>query len=231
MISKWFELKPTAVALRENGLSIKAIEKQLGIPRSTLSGWFKDVMMDDTHIARLQKNKEEAWAKARVNSVIWHKAQKAARIAQANADAQRVLDRLVINNDLLDLAFAMLYFGEGSKSGGTSIASADPMILRFTLTTLERVYNLKRENIKCELHLRMDQDEDEIKRYWSEQLRIPLTQFTYAAYDKRSEGRATYDYYKGVCLLQCGNVAIQRKLISLYNLFCEKVSSLENLGA
>ena len=88
MISKWFELKPTAVSLRKNGLSINAIEEELGIPRSTLSGWFKDVVMEDTHKARLQKNKEEAWARARVNSAIWHKAQKAARLAQAEADAQ-----------------------------------------------------------------------------------------------------------------------------------------------
>lgn len=231
MKSKWFELKPTAVTLRKNGLSIKQIEKELGIPRSTLSGWFRDIIMDDTHIARLQKNKEEAWARARVNSVVWHKAQKAARIAEAEAQAQSVLDRLNINNDLLDLAFSMLYLGEGSKKGGTSIASSDPMILRFTLITLERVYNLNRTTIRCELHLRMDQNEDEIKQYWSEQLNIPFTQFKYVAFDKRSEGRTTYEHYKGVCLLQCGNIAIQRKLISMYNLFCEKVSSLENLGA
>jgi hypothetical protein len=77
----------------------------------------------------------------------------------------------------------------------------------------------------------MDQDEDEIKQYWREQLGIPIEQFKYAVFDKRSVGRVTYDHYKGVCLLQCGNIAIQRKLISLYNLFCEKVSSLNNLGA
>jgi len=105
------------------------------------------------------------------------------------------------------------------------------MIFRFTLIALERVYNLKQKNIRCELHLRMDQDEDEIKQYWREQLGIPIEQFKYAVFDKRSVGRVTYDHYKGVCLLQCGNIAIQRKLISLYNLFCEKVSSLNNLGA
>ena len=58
----------------------------------------------------------------------------------------------------------MLYLGEGAKNDGTSIASSDPMILCFTLIALELVYNLKRENIRCELHFRMDQDEDEIKQ-------------------------------------------------------------------
>lgn len=231
MKSRWFEIKPTAIALRTSGLSINDIEKRLGIPRSTLSGWFKSVIMDDTHIARLQKNKEEAWARARINASIWHKAQKSARIAQAESDAQKVMDRIEINNDVLDLAFAMLYLGEGAKNGGTSIASSDPKILLFILTALGRVYSVKRESIRCELHLRMDQDESELKQYWSKQLYIPIENFKYAAYDKRSEGKKTYDHYKGVCVLVCGNIAIQRKLIALYNLFCEKVSSLDNLGA
>lgn len=226
MKSKWFELKPTAVALRKNGLSINNIEEELGIPRSTLSGWFKDVVMDDSHKARLQKNKEEAWAKARVNSAIWHRAQKAARVAEAEAEAQKVMDRLVIDDDLLDIAFAMLYLGEGAKNGTTSLASSDPKILNFVLVALERVYKVPRDIIKCELHLRMDQEKLDIQKYWSKQLNIPIENFKYTAFDKRSLGKPTYDHYKGVCVLQCGNIAIQRKLISLYGLFCDKISKL-----
>lgn len=227
MKSRWFDLKLTAVTLRKSGLSIKEIEKRLGIPRSTLSGWFKTVKMDDTHIARLQKNKEDGWAKARVNAHTWHKAQKAVRIANAEAEAQLVMNRLEINNDILDLAFAMLYLGEGAKNGGTVIASSDPKILRFVLAVLEKVYKINRCKIRCELHLRMDQKENSLKLHWSNELRIPLENFGYTAFDKRSEGRPTYDHYKGVCVLQCGNIAIQRKLIALYNLFCEKVDNLE----
>ena len=43
MQSKWFELKPTAVKLRRKGFSIGKIEYNLGIPRSTLSGWLKNI--------------------------------------------------------------------------------------------------------------------------------------------------------------------------------------------
>jgi len=213
--------------MRKSGMSIKDIEKKLGIPRSTLSGWFKTIVMNQTHVARLQKNKEEAWANARVNALIWHKSQKAIRIATAEAEAQKVMDRIEINNDVLDLAFAMLYLGEGAKSGGTSIASSDPKILQFALATLNRVYGTSRDSILCELHLRMDQDETELKHFWSKELRIPIGNFRYVAFDKRSEGRSTYDHYKGVCVLQCRDIAIQRKLVALYNLFCEKVESLE----
>src|SRR5258708_7732530 len=116
----------------------------------------------------------------------------------------------------------MLYLGEGSKNDTTSLASSSPMILRFVLAVLRRNYKIE-DTIRCELHLRMDQDPLTIKQYWANELGIPLSRFTYTAFDKRTLGRPTYDHYKGVCVLQCGNVAIQRKLIYLYNLFCQRV--------
>jgi len=128
---------------------------------------------------------------------------------------------------VLDLAFAMLYLGEGAKNNSTSIASSDPKILRFVLYILRRNHGITAVSIRCDLHLRMDQDESSLKKYWSRELNLPLTCFRYVAIDKRSEGKATYDTYKGVCLLNCGNIAIQRKIVSLYNLFCEKVDSLD----
>lgn len=58
----------------------------------------------------------------------------------------------------------------------------------------------------------------------SEQLGVPYDRFSGVYFDKRTKGRATYDYYKGVCLVYCGPISIQRKLISLYNLFCTRVA-------
>ena len=121
----------------------------------------------------------------------------------------------------------MLYFGEGAKNGGTSLASSDPAILRFVLVVLRRNYDVTPSMIRCDLHLRMDQDAVSLKRYWSQELDIPIERFKYVAFDKRSTGKATYSHYKGVCVLSCGNIAIQRKLMYLYTLFCEKITELD----
>jgi hypothetical protein len=124
------------------------------------------------------------------------------------------------------LAFAMLYFGEGAKSSLTSLGSSDPNILKFVLYVLKHNYHLKNEQIRCDLHLRMDQDAEEIKAYWADALSLPLSCFRNPVYDKRTEGRPTYPTYKGVCVVACGNIAIQRKLVYLYGLFCEKITEL-----
>ena len=227
MRSKWFELKETALSLRKSGLSITLIERRLGIPRSTLSGWFRSVELSEEQRLKLVKNSQDGWQKAREKAVEWHRAQKNLRLLLAKQEAQEVLDKIEINDGILDLAFAMLYFGEGSKSGGTSLASSDPKILRFVLAVLKHNYKVGSEMVRCDLHLRMDQNAGELKQYWAKELNLPLNRFKYVAFDKRSNGKPTYDHYKGVCVISCGQIAIQRKLMYLYNLFCEKVSTLE----
>jgi hypothetical protein len=230
MKSRWFELKDTAVNLRLTGMSMTVIERKLGIPRSTLSGWFKNIVLSEEDRTRLMKNRQDGWLKARQRAVESHKAQKTLRLLQAKIDAQAILDKIDLSSEVLDLAFAMLYLGEGAKSGSTSLASSDPRILRFVIVVLQKNYAIQPNNLRCDLHLRADQDPEELKAYWAQELQIPLQQFKYVAIDKRSLGKPTYSHYKGVCVLTCGRVDIQRKLMYLYSLFCERVSEL-NTGA
>jgi hypothetical protein len=227
MTSKWFHLKETVIELRKTGMSMTTIERKYGIPRSTLSGWFKSVELSASQRTRLMKNSQDGWLKAREKAAEWHRAQKALRLLQAKKEALETLEKIQLTDEVLDLAFAMLYFGEGAKNGMTSLASSNPTILRFVLAVLKRNYNVTPEMIRCDLHLRMDQNPEILKEYWSKELSIPLEQFKYVAFDKRSEGKPTYDHYKGVCVVSCYKVAIQRKLIYLYNLFCDKVAALD----
>ncbi|HVA11524.1 MAG TPA: hypothetical protein VNG32_05170 [Candidatus Dormibacteraeota bacterium] len=222
MKSKWFDKKEDALRLRTNGVSIRTIEKSLGIPRSTLSNWFKNVELAPVHTARLAQNRTLALIEARKLASAWHREQKQKRLLAAEAAAHEVMEQIQISQPILDLSLAMLYLGEGAKGKTASISSSSPMILKFVLAVLKKNYNIKPSAIRCELHLRADQDARELKTYWSQQLQIPITNFGYVAYDKRTAGRATYSTYKGVCVLLHG-VAIQRKLMYLYNTFCQQV--------
>jgi len=226
MRSKWFELKETAVGLRKSGMSMTVIEQRLGIPRSTLSGWFRAVPLTDEQRLKLSKSRQDGWRKAREKAIESHRANKALRVFKAKKSAQETLENLELTAPVLDIAFAMLYMGEGSKTNGTSIANSNPIILKFVLAVLRINYNVTPDMIRCELHLRADQNADKLKLYWSQELGVPLERFGYVAFDKRSSGKATYAHYMGVCVVYCSDIAIQRKLVYLYNSFCEKVASL-----
>lgn len=226
MKSKWYELKGDAIKLRKRGFSIGKIERRLGIPRSTLSGWLKDIRLTPKQKEKLLRGWKNALIKARKKAIIWHNTQKAKRIQEAQNEAFKTLKNINIHDqNILELALAMLYLGEGTKKGEeTAISSSDPLILKFSLAVLKNVYNLNTKKIRCELNLRADQNPQKSKRYWSKTLKLPLSLFKRIGIDKRTKGTKTYPYYKGVCYLRCGNIAIQRKLTHISSLFCKEIT-------
>jgi len=226
MRSKWFGLRERAIKQRKLGASITDIEKRLGIPRSTLSGWFKSIELSAKQKQKLHQNKLQSLAKARRKAARSHQEQKRKRIARAKQQAKATMSRIDhVNKDVLELALAILYLGEGSKKTiGTALGSSDPSMLRFFIVGLQKVYGVSKVDIRAELHLRADQDIATMQRRWSRELKIPLKNFTYATTDKRTEGSVTYPGYLGVCILRVRGVEIQRRLMFLSEYFCEKIA-------
>ena len=225
MISKWFELKDKAIALRKDGKSLKDVEKILSIPRSTLSGWFKNIQLSKSQRKALDKRWRETLILSRKKTIAWHNKEKAKRLDFAKAEASNLLACIDINDKkILELALSMLYLGEGAKKAKTSLGNSDPEILLFFAASMERLYGLNRKSARCDLHLRADQNIKNMKIYWYRKLKIPLANFKSASLDKRTAGRKTYPHYKGVCILNYANVAIQRKLVYLSKEYCEEIS-------
>ncbi len=225
MKSKWYELKPSAIKLRKKGYSIRDIEKALKIPRSTLSGWLKDIKLTKKQKEELHNKWKTGLDKARKRAVIWHNQQKQCRIAQAKKQAELVLSKIDIDNKhILELALAMLYLGEGDKTKETNIGSSDLLILKFFIKSLETLFKISRLDITCQLHLRIDQDERKMIHYWSKELDIPKNKFR-AYKDKRTAKSRTYPHYKGVCVVRCGKVAIQRRIVHLSKKYCKIVAA------
>jgi len=225
MKSQWFKLKVRAVKLRKRGMSIRTIEQKLAIPRSTLSGWFRDISLTSSQKKKLDKHWENALVSARKKAAIWHNNDKLKRLEEANRQANAILLSLPTNNRfVLELALAILYAGEGSKKNlETALGSSNPLILRFFVQVLRTVYKVDIQKMRCELYLRADQNPSQLKKYWAKELILPLSCFRQVNIDHRTLGSKTYDSYKGVCHVRCGNVAIQRKLVLLANYYMQSV--------
>jgi len=219
--------KNRAVRLRKKGLSIPAIEKRLGIRRSTLSFWFRDVKLSKTQKDRLRANWRTGLVHARTKAVLWHNEQKRNRLAEAENEASKTLSRINTKNiDIVELAFAALYFGEGAKKNPeTAIGSSDPLILRFALSVLKKVYGLDLSAIRCDLYLRADQIPEKEIEFWTNELGVSASQFQNIQIDPRTKGRKTFVGYHGVCNLRCSHVAIQRKLMYLSRAFFNEVAN------
>lgn len=226
MQSKWFELKGRAIRLRKKGCSIRDIEKRLGVPKSTLSGWLKFIQMDEANRKKLLDNWHLALAKARDKAALWHRAQKEKRLEDAKQYAlERVSQFGLQNRKVQELALAVLYMGEGRKTQEhTSLGSSDPLIVRFFLLTLRELYNIDVTRVRCVLFLRADQNEEQMKEFWAKELHLPLHQFVRVHKDKRTLGSKTYEHYRGVCSVEYGDAAIQRRLVFMGRLILNNIS-------
>jgi transcriptional regulator with XRE-family HTH domain len=226
MKSKWYEYKKEAIRLRKKkGFSIRKIEQKLGIPRSTLSGWLKEIKLTPKQIEKLNQNRTNALAKGRKKAIIWHNAKKEKRLRIAESDAKKTLQGIdFTDKSILELTLAILYFGEGFKKNiETGLGSSDVVMMKFFVTLLKNLYWVNAKKMRCELYLRADQNPQRMKRFWSKKIGLPLSCFKQVNVDKRTVGSKTYPHYKGVCSVRCGNVAIQRKLVFLNNMFCEQI--------
>ncbi len=209
--------------LRKQGRSIGWIEAELSIPRSTLSGWFRNIILTAKQREALDTNWKEALILARLKASEWHRTAKQQRVAVIQEEVSRMLlDISPANRNTLEIALSFLYLGEGVKTTRTAMGNSDPRILNFFIYCIRTIYGVPVEKIRCALHLRADQNPNELTKYWSKVLSIPITNFTKPSIDVRTAGRPTYNSYKGVCLVECGRVDIQRRLMYIANGFCEK---------
>lgn len=210
--------------MRKKGTSIRDIEARLKIPKSTLSGWLKPLKLSDNAKNIIYKNWKQRLVATRKLAIAWHNLQKSNRLKHAESEALSIVAKVNTKDTvLLDLALAILYLGEGFKIDNTGMGNSDPMILKFFIAVLSKNYNVPIDKFRCELHLRADQNPNKMKRWWSKELGIPPASFTSPSIDKRTIGSTTYPTYKGVCIVRCGSVAIQRKLMYISKIFCQKV--------
>lgn len=191
------------------------------------NSWFKKLELREDAVRILGDKKRLHLNEARKKAIVWHKEQKAQRMIAAKDTAGQSLSILNLHErSVLEIALAMFYLGEGfKKTDVLGLGNSDPLIVKFFLRTIIDLYRIDISKVRCALHLRADQNPEEIKKYWSNELKIPIEQFLKTSLDKRTLGKPTYPDYKGVCIVTCGNVAIQRKLVYLSRSFCEKITS------
>ena len=152
-------LRQRAIALRRNGWSYNVISQKLGMGKSTLSDWLREIPYEPN--AAVQKRIGRGPAKAAASK------QKARsfeidRLRQEGiGDIGKISDR-----DLLFLGIG-LYMGEGSKSHEyVRLVNSDPKIIRLSLHWFRTVCHVPDQNFSLALHLYPDISTREALSYW-----------------------------------------------------------------
>ena len=187
-----------------NGKSYSEICSALGIPKSTLSGWFSDVVLSETAQKRItersQKKSLDGLIKRNKNQtkLAWERAR------QIQNSASKEIDSLS-KTDLLIVA-AALYWAEGYKKllvrkgkevthHPVSLTNSDPVLIKMFLRFLREYCKVPEEKIRADLRIFPNQNGKYIQEFWEKETGILPCNFgkIYTGISKSSQSKRPYN--------------------------------------
>lgn len=225
------QLRQLAVQLRiSQNLSYSEIKGRLGVPKSTLSYWLKNLPLEESKIKELQK---AGWKKSEASRERYRNTMKEKRLAKDQVVYENY-DKMFCNlsNQAAFVAGLMLYLAEGSKNDYTKIvlANTDYKIIQFFISWLIEFLQVKKEKIKIQLHLYNNMDLEKEQNFWQNRLELEKTQFYKTQVRELKASSFTYKDSKrhGTCSVYVLGVEKKRQVTMAIKAFLDNY--LKNKG-
>lgn len=207
-----------AIKLRKQNKSYNKISKELNIPKSTLTYWFKqedwseeikrELTRKALYVAKkrlrlINKSRREKWNE-------WHR--------ECREKAREQFP--ILNKHPLFLAGLMLYWGEGDSKLENSLvrlSNTDPGMIKIFCLFLKESCLVPKDRIKAELILYPDLNEKYCKNFWSQVSGIPLNQFIKSQF---IQGRhPTKRLSHGICIIYVTSRELKEKIFTWLKLY------------
>jgi hypothetical protein len=155
---------------RERGLSVKQLTRILGVSKSTISVWVRDIELSDEQRARLEA--QSSWGRLAGSQT------NAVRGLARRTKAQRLGRARARKGGTLHVAGCMLFWAEGGKHRNTlRFTNSDPEMVRFFVAFLRTCFQIDDEQIRLTCNLFADhlERQREIERFWLQTAGLPET--------------------------------------------------------
>ncbi len=197
-------IRAKALKARIAGKSYNEIKKEFGVPKSTLSSWFKHVVLSNKARERLDIRMTSEGSKKLIalNKLQTHKAEQ--RAHKARTSAKREIPALT-KRDLLIIG-TVLYWAEGYKrlhirdgkermSHSISFVNSDPAMIKAFLRFVREVLLVPIDAIHLTMRLYPHINEKTACAYWMSITQLPASCFqrTTNMVSIASKGRRPYN--------------------------------------
>ncbi len=161
------EAQEKARLLREEGRTLKDIAETLGVAKSSVSLWVRDIDVE------IRRRKPVA---RRPHS------QHTAKLAQIAECDQLGIDRIgVLSDEAFLVAGAALYAGEGAKGDRkVNFSNTNPRMMAFFCAWLRRFFDIDQSRLRARVYLHDGLDLDAAEQFWSHVTGIPRAHFNKA---------------------------------------------------
>ena len=204
-----FEEKQRARELRGQGWSYNDILKEVGVAKSTLSLWLRDIPLTNEQIAALS----DKFRAGREKFIHKMRVRRDDRWAEYHREAEA--EYAVLSRDPIFMFGLALYIGEGSKTQPNSLrfSNCNPGVIRTSLQFFLTI-GVAQSSVRCAVHLHPGLCIETAEVYWQGVTELPLAQFykTTVALSRASSGTKTNVQRYGTCHLVAHQTIIRQKL-------------------
>ena len=210
-----FEEKLKAQELRRQGLSYREIQAHINVPKSTLSGWCKDIKLTKKQENRLLKNKMLGQRKGSLVAADNKRQKRIKRTKEIFRKSKIELGELKKRDRFL--AGIAFYSAEGNKADGkTGFTNSDPLVIKFMMGWFKEFCHIPMSKFRGAIWIHDNLDESKAKTFWSNLTRIPITQFhkTYIAQNKTDSRKIRKNIHQyGVFAIRFSDSDKQRQIM------------------
>lgn len=211
-----------AITLRQDGKSYSQISEILGVSRSTLSNWFKDIEWSkDLHSVNFRRNfsveKLARMHEARLKKLENH-------YIKAKNEASEEYEKF--NKDPLFMAGLMIYLLEGDKihkNGLIRISNSNHSPIGIFKKFLEKYCNPHHEKAKIWLLLYPNLAIEECENWWSEMVEMPKERFTKSIVLSKVSSSKKLQY--GLATLIISNKFLKTKILKWTELASKELTN------
>ncbi len=171
--------------LRKKGLSYNEIKERLGVSKSSVSLWCRDIELSDKQKERLS---DRSAAVSKLGARANHEKRLLEVLAIKESSKKEISS---LDSDTFRIAGTILYWAEGHKTNSASVTNSDPRIIRFMVTWFKEICGISPAHLKAHLHIHYGNDEKKIKKFWSRLTGIPLKNFGKSFIKPKGTGHRT----------------------------------------
>lgn len=190
--SKYSQSKLITIKLRKKGSSYREIGKELGVAKSTVRLWCINIPLSPGDRERLYTKQVLLLARG-PNS---QKERRVREVAKIISGAEKEI-QIPLPVETYRLLGAALYWSEGSKTNGFSFSNSDPHFILFMTRWVKKVFGIPPKNLKAWLNIYSQQNDLELKQFWSQLTGIPFEKFGKSFIKPSNKGFKKNNLYYG----------------------------------
>lgn len=181
--------------MRSMGESVGVIAKNIGVSKSTVSLWVRDIILSIEQLETLRNRWIRGTERGRLKGAFMQKNRRLNLIKKMEEEGKERFRNL--SDEEFFSAGIALYWGEGSKKKREFyICNSDPELIKFMILWLEKFFGIGKDRLKAvvginEIHRKRD---EKVKKYWVEITGIPLSQFRNTSF-KKSKVHKVYENF------------------------------------